>query len=81
MTHRTMRVLGAVAARPGLNNAAASEGAGVTDQGQISKLLRRLERRGLVENRGGGQTEGSGNAWHLTPLGESIEREIGPIWT
>ena len=38
------------------------------DEGQISKLLRRLEGHGLLANTGG-QTLGAPYAWHLTPRG------------
>jgi AcrR family transcriptional regulator len=76
MTYRTMRVLAAIATQPGLNNTQASEQAGITDQGQISKLLRRLADAGLVENVGDGQAHGASNAWHLTPQGSRLERAI-----
>ena len=45
----------------------------VSDQGQISKLLARLEGLGLLENTGG-HTQGVPNAWRLTPRGEEIVR-------
>ena len=38
LTYRTMSVLEAIAAQPGLSNIQVSEGAGVTDQGQISSF-------------------------------------------
>jgi DNA-binding PadR family transcriptional regulator len=44
----------------------------VADQGQISKLLARLERLGLIENTGEGQPIGEPNAWRLTSRGEEI---------
>jgi AcrR family transcriptional regulator len=77
LTYRTMRVLAAIAAQPGLTNSEASAGAGVTDQGQISKLLARLASLDFVENMGAGQTRGGANAWYLTALGERIERTVG----
>jgi AcrR family transcriptional regulator len=76
LTYRTMRALGAIAAQPGLSNAEVSAVAGVTDQGQISKLLARLARLGLIENTGGGQPAGTTNAWQLTPQGEHVEWAI-----
>jgi AcrR family transcriptional regulator/DNA-binding MarR family transcriptional regulator len=76
LTYRTLRVLAAIAAKPGLTNTEVSEGAGVSDQGQISKLLSRLADLDFVENRGEGGRRGP-NAWHLTPLGEQIEQTIG----
>ncbi len=50
LTYRTARVLACIAERPGASNRAVAERAGVTDPGQISKLLRRLERLGLAVN-------------------------------
>jgi len=76
LTYRTMRVLGAIAAQPGSSNTEVSAVAGVTDQGQISKLLARLARLGLIENTGGGQPEGTTNAWQLTRQGEHVEWAI-----
>ena len=43
----------------------------VVDQGQISKLLSRLEGLGLLQNTGG-HTRGVPNAWQLTPRGREI---------
>ena len=42
--------------------------AGVKDEGQISKLLSRLQAHGLLENTGG-VGRGAPNAWQLTPHG------------
>jgi AcrR family transcriptional regulator len=77
LTYRTVRVLAAIADQPGLTNSEASALAGVTDQGQISKLLARLASLDFVENRGAGQARGGANAWYLTALGERIERTVG----
>jgi AcrR family transcriptional regulator/DNA-binding MarR family transcriptional regulator len=73
LTVRTQMVLVAVANRPGGSNREVSDAAGVADQGQISKLLARLESLGLLRN-AGGETQGIPNAWHLTPRGEQIAR-------
>lgn len=43
----------------------------ITDQGQISRLLRRLEALGLLENTRG-QTQGVPNAWQLTDKGRQL---------
>jgi hypothetical protein len=51
-------------------NCEVSEVAGVKDQGQISKLLARLESHGLLENSGG--HPGAVNAWRLTSCGEEL---------
>lgn len=74
VTRRTVSVLRAVAAHPGASNRLVAQRAGVTDQGQISKLMRRLERAGLVENRASEGARGAPNAWMLTGKGERVER-------
>jgi AcrR family transcriptional regulator len=76
VTHRTMAVLAAIAAESGLSNFQVSERVGITDQGQISRLLARLSQLGLTENTGGGQALGAANAWRLTPRGEEVEETI-----
>jgi AcrR family transcriptional regulator len=76
LTYRTVRVLVALAAVPGASNREVSDAAGVADQGQISKLLVRLERLGLIENVGEGHARGEPNAWRLTPKGRDVERTI-----
>jgi AcrR family transcriptional regulator/DNA-binding MarR family transcriptional regulator len=73
LTYRTLRVLTAIATTPGASNRQIAEDAGVKDQGQISKLLTRLERLGLTHNTGTGQPKGEPNAWTLTPKGQQIE--------
>jgi hypothetical protein len=50
--------------------------AGVPDQGQISKLLARLERLGLAANTGDGHSKGESNAWSLTTLGERVTAHL-----
>lgn len=72
LTYRTVRVLMAVAAHPGASNRMVADGAGVGDQGQISKLLSRLEKLGLVSNTGLGPGRGAPNAWTLTTQGEEV---------
>jgi AcrR family transcriptional regulator len=72
LTYRTLRVLAAVAAIPGASNREVADAAGVHDQGQISKLLARLERLGLLHNNGDGQPRGEPNAWMLTDRGAAI---------
>jgi AcrR family transcriptional regulator len=76
LTYRTVRVLAAIASISGASNREVSDAAGVADQGQISKLLVRLEHLGLIANAGGGHTRGEPNAWHLTPRGIEVERTI-----
>ncbi len=84
LTYRTARVLECIAelngqrpgAGPGPSNRMVAERAGVTDPGQISKLLRRLEGLGLVANTSGGHQNGEPNAWELTPLGEHVAQRL-----
>jgi AcrR family transcriptional regulator len=75
-TYRTMRVLMAVAERPGSSNRAVGETAGIGDQGQASKLLARLHKLGLIENQGGDPARGEPNAWTLTPTGTQVHDTI-----
>jgi len=77
MTYRTVRVLRAIAELPGASNREVAERAGIVDQGQISKVLTRLEYQGLVVNRGGsGPARGTPNAWWLTERGEELVRDL-----
>lgn len=77
LTYRTVRVLLAIATEPGASNREVGADAGIDDQGQISKLLSRLEKLGLIENGGGGRAHGTPNAWKLTKRGLEVERLIG----
>lgn len=74
LTNRTLRVLATIAERPGGSNRQVAQTAGVSDQGQISKLLTRLQHLGLIHNAGQGHSKGEPNAWELTPKGGQIER-------
>jgi len=78
LTYRTVRVLVVIGEHPGASNREIAERSGVTDQGQISKLLARLARLDLVENTGEGQEKGGANAWTLTPRGARVERATRP---
>ncbi len=76
LTYRTVRVLLAVAANPGSSNRTIGNGAGITDQGQISKLLARLHGLGLIENAGAPAARGGPNAWTLTNTGWEVHTTI-----
>jgi AcrR family transcriptional regulator len=76
LTYRTVRVLMAIAAHPGASNRTAADGSGISDQGQISKLLARLQGLGLIANSCSGQPRGAPNEWILTPRGEEVEQAI-----
>jgi AcrR family transcriptional regulator len=79
LTYRTVRVLVAIATLgeqgPNPSNRQVSDAAGVSDQGQISKLLARLEHLGLIEN-ADVPTRGEPNAWRLSAKGQEVERTI-----
>jgi hypothetical protein len=77
LTRRTALVLGAIAARPGQSNRLVARGAGLGDEGQASRLLQRLARRGLIENVGLGAAHGQANAWVLTAAGRRTLRSTG----
>jgi AcrR family transcriptional regulator len=77
LTYRTMRVLECVAAQPGASNRQVGLLAGVPDQGQISKLLSRLERLGLLVNAGKQRAKGEANAWKLTDTGGQVVQVMG----
>jgi AcrR family transcriptional regulator len=76
LTYRTIRVLHAIAESPGISNKEVGNEAGVPDQGQISKLLARLERLELIANAGEGHEKGEANAWELTATGERFTQSI-----
>jgi AcrR family transcriptional regulator len=80
LTYRTVRVLMAVAELGGRgshpSNREIGQASEVPDQGQISKLLTRLSKLGLIENGGAGRAHGAANAWVLTDKGIEIERMI-----
>ncbi len=76
LTYRTVRVLLSVAAKPGSSNREVGQAAGIADQGQISKLLSRLQRLGLVRNAGLAPGRGGANEWTLTSKGLEVERTM-----
>jgi AcrR family transcriptional regulator len=76
LTYRTMRVLEAIADEPGVSNRGVGLRAEISDQGQISKLLSRLERLELAVNTGVGHAKGEPNAWTLTPTGRRVAQTI-----
>ncbi len=76
LTYRTVRVLLAVSEHQRASNRTIGQTAGITDPGQISKLLGRLARLGLIENTGLGPGQGAPNAWTLTDKGRQIAENI-----
>jgi DNA-binding MarR family transcriptional regulator len=78
LTVRTHLVLTAVAEHAGASNREIATAAGVRDEGQISKLLARLQDRGLIHNTAG-MTAGFPKAWQLTPQGEALLHASRPL--
>lgn len=76
LTYRTVQVLTAVSDHPGASNRLIADTAEVNDQGQISKLLMRLERIGMISNTGVGPGQGFPNAWTLTADGHRVVSTI-----
>ncbi len=75
-TYRTARVLTAIAANPGASNRAVAAAAGIVDEGQTSRLLKRLAGLGLIENIANDREPGEANAWRLTARGVEAERAL-----
>jgi AcrR family transcriptional regulator len=76
LTYRTVRVLITVAEQPKASNRTIGEVAGITDQGQISKLLSRLQRLDLITNIGLEPGQGAPNVWLLTATGRRLVDSI-----
>jgi AcrR family transcriptional regulator/DNA-binding MarR family transcriptional regulator len=70
LTVRTRLALAAVSGRPGLNNREVAEIIGLSDQGQISRMMKRLQSQGLVENTQAHKR--LARAWRLTADGEAV---------
>jgi AcrR family transcriptional regulator len=79
LTHRTIMVLAAIAARPGLSNREVCRDAEIADPAQASKLLHRLERLVVIENTGAGHAAGAPNAWRLTDYGREINAHVSAL--
>jgi AcrR family transcriptional regulator/DNA-binding MarR family transcriptional regulator len=77
ITYRTLLVLGVIGEAPGVSNREVADRAGITDQGQVSRLLRRLEGLGLIENTGPEQPAGEPNEWRLTTRGQELQQAMG----
>jgi AcrR family transcriptional regulator/DNA-binding MarR family transcriptional regulator len=76
LTYRTIRVLQTIAEQPGTSNRQVGRVAGIDDPGQISKLLARLQKVGLIENTATPLEKGAPNAWSLTGKGAEVQRTI-----
>jgi AcrR family transcriptional regulator/DNA-binding MarR family transcriptional regulator len=76
ITYRTLLVLTTVGATPDASNRQIADQAGVSDPGQISKLLARLQSLGLIENTSPGQPSGEPNRWRLTSHGAQVANAL-----
>jgi AcrR family transcriptional regulator len=80
LTYRTVRVLLAIAELGGQgmhpSGREVADAAGISDQGQISKLLARLQHLGLIHNSAAGRGKGEPNAWTLADSGRRVEQAI-----
>ena len=77
LTYRTALVLTSIAQAPGASSRQIADASGITDPGQISRLLTRLRTNGLIEDTGVGPTKGMARAWSLTERGEGILQATG----
>jgi AcrR family transcriptional regulator len=75
-TYRTALVLATIAADPGVSNRHVADTADIADEGQTSRLLRRLQQAGLIENHNNGHPKGEANAWTLTPRGQAVQAAL-----
>jgi AcrR family transcriptional regulator/chromosome segregation and condensation protein ScpB len=71
LTVRARIALAAVAGRPGMSNREVSEEIGLADQGQISRIMKRLVEQGLIEN-ARTNSKRVARAWRLTADGEAV---------
>lgn len=75
LTYRTVCVLLAIGSHPGSSNREVADEADIHDQGQVSKLLHRLQDLGLVRNNAE-RVKGEPNAWTLTERGAAVREAI-----
>jgi DNA-binding MarR family transcriptional regulator len=74
--HREIEVLSVLAGEPGLNGVEVALRADVKDQGQISRLLARLARRGLIASTKGLGRSAGAKEWRLTAAGGRLEAAL-----
>jgi AcrR family transcriptional regulator len=77
LTYRTVRVLCSIADMPGASNKQVARASGIGDEGQTSKLLKRLHSYRLIDDTGVGPAKGMPRAWSLTERGEGVLRAVG----
>jgi DNA-binding HxlR family transcriptional regulator len=72
LTHEVLSAVATLSASDSsLSNRKIADAVAVKDDGQISKLLARLQNHGLLHN-AGAPSPAAGNAWQITPRGEEI---------
>jgi DNA-binding MarR family transcriptional regulator len=76
LSFRTVSVLRVIAAESGLSNKEVALRAGARDEGQISRVLSRLSRQGILETTRDDRIPGATNAWRLTTLGAQLETAV-----
>lgn len=76
LTGRTVEVIRYVGRHPASSNRDIAVHCGRLDQGQISRMLRRLAAAGVIENVAQRRAKGLPNAWSLTGEGEELRRTI-----
>jgi len=79
LTYRTALVLTSIAQAPGASSRQVADASGITDAGQISRLLTRLRTNGLIEDTGVGPAKGMARAWSLTERGEGMLQATGQV--
>jgi AcrR family transcriptional regulator/DNA-binding MarR family transcriptional regulator len=79
LTYRTALVLTSIARSPGSSSRQVADASGITDPGQISRLLTRLRTSGLIQDDGVGPSKGMARAWSLTERGEGILQATGQV--
>jgi AcrR family transcriptional regulator len=80
VSERAFRVLAVIDELDGRGSSPSNreirDAAEITDSAQVSKLMKRLVRLGLVENTGAGRLTGKPYAWRLTTKGRELLREL-----
>jgi DNA-binding MarR family transcriptional regulator len=74
--HREIKVLGILAAEPGLNSTQLGSRAGIEDRAHVSRLMTRLGRLGLIENKPDHGRRPGAKAWRLTASGEQLQAAV-----
>lgn len=76
LTRLSVSCLSYLSSHPGVSGTEVCSGLGIRHLSQVSRLLGRLEAKGLVSNDGFGRQ----NAWELTPRGREVLGEAQPVW-